>query len=264
MYNGGMRCQDCHGNMAQVGNDFTENFPLTAGDMDLTKRVSWANEPGCQSCHTGDAVNNLAGDHPTVVADDGIRVLQAYTNAEHPDGSQVAAIIEAPDSRFAENQTLYRLSQGHGGVKCENCHGSTHAIWPVTPREGPFVANDNLAAIQLQGHDGKIQECDVCHERGADGNLSMPLSLDGPHGMHPVGDNRWNHLHRNFTGGKNANCMGCHGPDLTGTVLSATSADRVLDCKNDQGSFDDCAAGNATAFVPAGTEIGCGNCHKQK
>jgi hypothetical protein len=264
MYNGGMRCQDCHGNMAQVGNDFTEDFPNNPGNMDMTKRISWADEPGCQSCHTGDAVNNLAGDHPDVVAGDGIRLLQAYTNTSHPDGSQVAEIIQAPDSRFAENNPLYRLSQGHGGVKCENCHGSTHAIWPVTPREGPFVANDNLAAIQLQGHDGKIQECDVCHERGSDGNLSMPLSLDGPHGMHPVGDNRWNHQHRNFTGGKNANCKGCHGPDLTGTVLSATSADRVLDCKNNQGDFPDCAAGNATVFVPAGTEIGCGNCHKQK
>jgi hypothetical protein len=271
MFNAGMVCQDCHGNMAEVGNDFTEDFPTHpfvgdgTGGEDLSKRVSWANEPGCQSCHTGDAVNNLAGDFPTLVADDGIRLLQAYVKENHPDDdSQVAAIIEAPDSRFAENQSLYRLSQGHGGVKCENCHGSTHAIWPVTPRDGPFVANDNLAAIQLQGHDGKIQECDVCHERGADGNLSMPLSLDGPHGMHPVGDNRWNHQHRNFTGGKNANCKGCHGPDLTGTVLSATSADRVLDCKNNQGDFPDCAAGNATAFVEAGTQIGCGNCHKQK
>jgi hypothetical protein len=47
-------------------------------------------------------------------------------------------------------------------------------------------------------------------------------------------------------------------------VLSATSADRVLDCKNNQGDFPDCANGNTTAFVPAGTEIGCGNCHKQK
>jgi len=92
----------------------------------------------------------------------------------------------------------------------------------------------------------------------------MPLGLDGPHGMHPVGDNRWNHQHRNFTGGKSRNCTACHGPDLTGTVLSATSADRVLDCKNNQGNFLDCAAGNPTAFVPAGTQIGCGNCHKQK
>ena len=267
MFQGGMLCQDCHGDMEQVGNDFTADFatnPFPAG-ADLSKRVSWANEPKCQSCHTGDAVTNLTGDHPDLTAPDGIRLLQAYQTAEHPvDGTKVAEVIQAPDSRFAENQGLYRLSQGHGGVKCEGCHGSTHAIWPVTPREGPMVANDNLAALQLQGHDGKIQECDVCHQRDTDGNLSMPLGLDGPHGMHPVGDNRWNHQHRNFTGGRYANCKGCHGQDLTGTVLSATSADRVLDCKTTAGSFPDCAAGSATAFVPEGTQIGCGNCHKQK
>jgi hypothetical protein len=273
MFQGGMVCQDCHGNMEQVGNDFTENFPAHpfvgdgTGGENLTKRASWANEPGCQSCHTGDAVNNLASNYLDlgIVAPDGIRLLQAYETTEHPDdGSLVATMIEAPESRFAENQSLYRLSQGHGGVKCEGCHGSTHAIWPVTPREGQFIANDNLAARQLQGHDGKIQECDVCHQRDADGNLSMPLGLNGPHGMHPVGDKRWNHEHRNFTGGKQANCTGCHGQDLTGTVLSMTSAARILDCKNAQGDFPDCAAGSTTAYVEAGTPIGCGNCHKQK
>lgn len=264
MFNGGSRCQDCHGNMEQVGNDFTENFPNVAGDMDLSKRVSWAKEPGCQSCHTGDAVNNLTADHSDVIAADGIRLLQAYVSIPHTeDGSNVAAVIDAPLSRFAENQDLYRLSQGHGGVKCEACHGSTHAIWPVINPPGA-ISNDNLASIQLQGHEGKIQECDVCHERGADGNLSMPLSLDGPHGMHPVGDSRWNHEHRNFTGGKNRNCTTCHGQDLTGTVLSAVSADRVLDCKSNQGDFPECAAGEPIALVTAGTQIGCGNCHKQK
>jgi len=266
MFQGGMVCQDCHGDMLQVGNDFTEHFastPFPAG-ADLSKRVPWASEPGCQSCHTGDATSNLTGSHAALMAPDGIRLVQAYENATQNDGSSLAVPIEAPNSRFAENQKLYRLSQGHGGVKCEGCHGSTHAIWPVTPREGPFVANDNLAAIQLQGHDGKIQECDVCHQRDADGNLSMPLGLDGPHGMHPVSDKRWNHQHRNFTGGRYANCTGCHGTDLTGTVLSATSADRILDCKTTAGSFPDCAAGSSTAFVPAGTQIGCGNCHKQK
>jgi PKD repeat protein len=266
MFQGGMVCQDCHGNMKEVGNDFTEKFatnPYPAG-ADLTKRVSWANEPACQSCHTGDAVTNKTGSYPSLKAPDGIRLLQAYTSKTHTDGTPVAEVIKSPTSRFAENRSLYRLSQGHGGVKCEGCHGSTHAEWPVTPREGPFVANDNLAARQLQGHDGKIQECDVCHQRDADGNLSMPLGLDGPHGMHPVNDKRWNHQHRNFTGGQFANCRGCHGTNLTGTVLSATSTDRILDCKTTAGSFPDCRKGSPTAFVPAGTQIGCGNCHKQK
>ena len=65
MFAGGMVCQDCHGNMAQVGDDFSENLPITPfpAGADLSKRVPWATEPGCQSCHTGDAVDNLSGDH---------------------------------------------------------------------------------------------------------------------------------------------------------------------------------------------------------
>ena len=56
-------------------------------------------------------------------------------------------------SRFAENQSLYRLSgnkdgsgKGHGGVMCEGCHGSTHAIWP---NQNPF-ANDNITATRYR------------------------------------------------------------------------------------------------------------------
>ena len=279
MFQGGMLCQDCHGDMIPVGNDFTDNFPVIAypDGVDLTTRVPWASEPGCQSCHVGDAVNQPADKSGFIYADDGIRLLRAWRT-----GDADAKPITSPTSRFAEdlsvegNTILYRLSKGgdpiengegkkgHGGVFCEACHGSTHAIWPVTPRSGPFVANDNTTATQLQGHDGKIQECDVCHQRDVDGNLTMPLSLNGPHGMHPVNDSRWNLNHRNFTGSKQVNCKVCHGGDLTGSVLSKTSADRVLLCKNTAGDFPDCAAGLPTANVPAGTQIGCGNCHKQK
>jgi len=70
--------------------------------------------------------------------------------------------------QFAENPgTLYRDSTGHGGLYCESCHNSTHAILPS--RE----ANDNLQSIALQGHAGTIAECTVCH-------LTKP-SGPGPH-----------------------------------------------------------------------------------
>lgn len=250
MFNGGMLCQDCHGDMQQVGNDFTENFPTTPfpAGADLSKRVPWASEPGCQSCHTGDSVDNIANDANVIAAADGIRLLQAY-RTDDPDATPIKAV----NQRFAEDQDLYRLSKGHGGVGCQNCHGSTHAIWPVSPRSGPFVANDNVTATQLQGHDGKIQECDVCHERDGSGDLTMPLGLDGPHGLHPVNDNRWNLNHKNFTGGRFANCRTCHGVDLTGTVLSLAAAERVLVNK----------AGEQVTF-PVGHSFGCGDCHKQK
>ena len=70
-------CSDCHGTMAQVGNDFSGDMsiatPFPAG-ADLTKRVPWAHEPGCQSCHVGDAVNQPANTTGFIYAkEDGVR-----------------------------------------------------------------------------------------------------------------------------------------------------------------------------------------------
>lgn len=251
MFAGGMVCQDCHGGMREVGDDFTANLasmPFPAG-ADLTKRVPWASEPRCQSCHTGDAVSNLTADADTLEAVDGIRLLQAFRS-----GDSSAQPIIATNKRFAENQNLYRLSTGHGGVACQNCHGSTHAIWPVkAPIGSPSgaIANDNLAAIQLQGHDGKIQECSVCHERDANGFLTMPLGLNGPHGMHPVNDPAWTRVHKNYRGTNSANCKACHGNNLLGTVLSTAAAERLFYNKN----------GDVITFRK-GHQFGCGDCHR--
>ena len=72
------------------------------------------------------------------------------------------------EANFGENPgTLYRFSIGHGGLYCESCHNSTHAILPS--RE----ARDNLQSIALQGYEGTIGECTVCH-------LTEPDS-GGPH-----------------------------------------------------------------------------------
>lgn len=59
--------------------------------------------------------------------------------------------------QFSQDQSLYRFSTGHGGVRCEGCHDSTHAI--ATSRE----PNDAIKFINLQGHTGTLSECTVCH-----------------------------------------------------------------------------------------------------
>ena len=234
MGSAGVVCQDCHGQMSDVGHDFT-----TGGT-----RVPWASEPKCQSCHTGDAANL---NHPggAIVAPDGLRLLQAYTtDANSPTLS--------PGSRFAENEGLYRLSgnavtaqsnQGHKGIMCEGCHGSTHAIWP----NANFDANDNVAAKQLQGHTGTLIECSTCH---ADG-LSDYRGLGGPHGMHVVGNTRFSNGGHEHSAGPQ--CFACHGGtsrrDSPGTVLSRAAADRTL---SNEGR---------TVTVSKGTEIGCTLCH---
>jgi len=265
MFAGGVVCQDCHGDMQQVGNDFT--IRVNSGNpadfvLDGSLRVPWAFEPGCQSCHTGDATQL---NHPAnaIVAADGIRLLQAY-RTQHVSvpgvtGSvKVADIIRSPNSRFAENQNinssgqtvdvLYRLSKGHGGVMCEGCHNSTHAIWPI---QHP-LANDNIAATQLQGHAGTVIECTTCHAAG-----SLGLTLDGPHGMHPVGDAHWNEEHEEVAENNLGQCKSCHGNQLQGTVLSRMAATRTLKCDSDGNSCS-----NERITLVKGTEVSCSQCHK--
>ena len=66
----------------------------------------------------------------------------------------------------------YRDSKGHGGVYCEACHGSPHAILPT------IEANDNVQNIALQGHPGTLDDCTVCHGTVPNG--------PGPHGVLPL------------------------------------------------------------------------------
>jgi hypothetical protein len=298
MANGGLVCQDCHGQMAQVGDDFSRNVsPANPGAFELgpdfytnpaTPRVPWANEPSCGSCHTGYATDNLAGD-PNVLVNptdtlgnsDGIRLLAAYRTND----SRAAAIVPT-NKAFAEdvvaegtaadgNPKLYRVSTGHGGLMCEGCHGSTHAEWPVA---NP-TANENVPSRQIQGHRGYIAQCQVCHEPN---DASLPLGNNGPHGMHAIADlepnlgvngvdngtsfqpdTRWNLQHRSFRN-QGPGCESCHGDDLRGTVLSRTADERTVLCKDNKGSLPGCAAGQSTAVIPKGTPVGCGLCHRQK
>ena len=249
MFNGGLVCQDCHGNMQQVGNDFSKNFssatPFPA-EVDLSLRIPWADEPHCQSCHSGDVLNNSAGDPNVIPATDGIRLLRAYRSNDAD-----AKPIVATNRRFAENevsgkQVLYRLSKDdHAGIFCEACHGSTHAEWPVQPEQGSYVANDNMTALQLQGHTGVIIECTVCHAAG-----SLPVSLNGPHGMHAVADQKWVNGHEDYLEGRSLDsCRTCHGSNGEGTVLAKVRANRAL------------TAEESTVNLNKGSLVGCGICH---
>ncbi len=265
----GTVCQDCHGQLTQVGDDFTENFPTGGfpGGADLTKRVPWGTEPSCDSCHVGDVlqvaqlsqsgrlndtVMNANDAHGNT---DDLRLLMTYTLSNHkqtqgaPDNLK---LLKFPESRFATTEALYRMSgsspghtgtgmeKGHGGLSCEGCHGSTHAIWP---NQNPF-SNDNKASNDIQGHSGTIIECSSCHT----GNLGN--TLDGPHGMHPVGRTSFaDGGHENMAERDGDSCRACHGQNGEGTVLSRAAADR------------DFSGFKRGGQVSKGTPITCTMCH---
>jgi hypothetical protein len=238
MKTGGMDCIDCHGGMLAVGGD----FPLQPGGSidgtnDNNPRRPWKDLPRCQSCHSGDALSNLTGAANVVVSGSGIRLTQAYLT-----GDPSASPLLATNKRFAEqDNTLYRFSKGHGGVRCENCHGSTHAEWPIADD----AANDNVAAKTLQGYSGKISECTVCHAKG-----SLPLTTNGPHGLHNVNDGRWvDENHGDFYARNKDGCKACHGPDLLGTVLAAMPIGRTFSVEGRQISY------------AKGELVACNRCH---
>jgi len=206
-----MSCQDCHGNMAQVGDP---------------ARIGWLDEPNCQACHSGDALQNEGQ----------IRFANAFDTPGHlrvPSNQRFATTPDAPQAPFS----LYRFSTGHGELECSACHGSTHAIWPTTED------NDNLQSIATQGHVGTVNECSACHSNLEDDEWQ------GPHGMHPTGAS-WVDDHGDIAdNGGAAQCRSCHGTDYRGTALSRSHDDRVL----------------ATQFGVKnfwrGYEVGCYDCH---
>jgi hypothetical protein len=176
-----MQCQSCHGVMSQVG---------------AANRQGWLQEPGCQTCHTGTALQNSGQ----------IR----YTTSFDASGQ----LRQPANTTFATNgATLYRFSKGHGNLQCESCHGSTHAEFPSSH------TNDNLQSIKLQGHAGVLAECTSCH-------ATMPsTTTGGPHGLHPIGQS-WVSQHGDIAERGSTDCRACHGLDYRGTVLSKTQGSR--------------------------------------
>ena len=238
MNTGGMDCNDCHGDMLAVGG----KFPLAPGGSidgtnDGNARRPWLDLPRCQSCHTGDALNYLTG--PNLAADPNwpFRLRQAYEN-----GDDAASPLLASNKRFAEDtHTLYRFSKGHGEIMCEGCHGSTHAVWP----NAAAGANDNVASEMLQGYMGTIIECSTCHRSG-----SLPLTTNGPHGLHNVNDARWyDDGHEDFYENNQSSCQACHGQNLTGTPLAKMPAARTFRVEDQ------------TVTYAKGDLVRCDRCH---
>ena len=66
---------------------------------------------------------------------------------------------------------LFRNSRGHGGLYCSSCHGSPHAILPTVNER------DNVQNIALQGFEGTLRRCELCH--------GVVPTGPGPHGIMP-------------------------------------------------------------------------------
>ncbi len=196
-------CMNCHGNLSAVGS---------------STRVGWMTLPACQNCHTG------GNRYPTAFdVNNQWRVSADTTFATNPD---------VPSTGFH----LYRFSKGHGALACSSCHNSPHAEFPTSQ------PNDNVYSAQLQGHNGAISECSVCHDSSSVSNNG------GPHGMHTIGQ-AWVSGHGQYAENSQTVCAYCHGSDFHGLSLSQVKAARSFFIEN------------GTRAYSAGSIVGCYDCH---
>ena len=165
-------CASCHASNA-LGLPGRAGVPSLSHAMhDKHADVVHPGLTGCYSCHPGPRTQCLRD----VMAQKGMDCTSCHgsvaTVAQNPNpwlNEPRCDSAACHGSGYALDQPLYRNSKGHGGLYCEGCHDSPHAI---APSRQP---NDNIKFIALQGTPGTLQRCTVCH-------TSWPTA-PGPHGM---------------------------------------------------------------------------------
>ena len=187
-------------------------------------RQGWLEEPTCQACHTGTAMSNRGQIRYTSVFDDRGSPREPATDLRHQLRHSRRRALAVP------------FLNGHGGLQCEACHGSTHAEYPSSH------ANDNVQTSALQGHAGMLSECTVCH------NAAVPRRpTAGRTGCTP-----WAGVDRGHTSaprGKPARAKPATAP-TTGARCCRARGDRTINA----GEF-------GTRVFGKGAAIGCYSCH---
>lgn len=163
-------CAECHSSNAL-------NAPGVAGLPSLSNAMHEKHAgkvpqttDGCYNCHPGPTTKCL---RDVMSSQHGMTCVDCHGNMEKVAENRNPWLNEPrcdschDEPQYAQDQPLYRMSTGHGGVRCEGCHDSTHAIATSTE------ARDAIKFINLQGKPGTLSSCLVCHTTMPDGN--------GPH-----------------------------------------------------------------------------------
>jgi hypothetical protein len=169
-------CAECHASNA-LGAPGVADLPNLSKAMHDRHKFMDGVYPGltaCYSCHPGPQTQCLRD----VMSQRGMDCHDCHggmqTVSQNPNPWLVEPRCDnaaCHGAVYQQDQALYRMSKEHGGVYCEGCHDSTHAIAPS--RE----ANDAIKFIAWQGHAGTLDKCTVCH-------LTQPTE-NGPHDGQP-------------------------------------------------------------------------------
>jgi hypothetical protein len=163
-------CASCHASNA-LGTPGTDAPNLSKAMHEHHSGIVPNSIDGCYMCHPGPTTKCLRDVMSTQHA---ITCIDCHGTMSHVSqnpnpwlNEPTCASNACHSSAYTQNKALYRQSQGHGGLYCEACHDSTHAIAPS--RE----SRDAIKFVNLQGHNGPLDVCTACH-------LTRPAS-GGPH-----------------------------------------------------------------------------------
>ena len=127
---------------------------------------------GCYNCHPGPQTkclrDTMSAKGMTCISCHG--GMSTVKNNPNPWLNEPRCDTCHNSGQYNQNHALYRFSTEHGGLYCEACHDSTHAVAPS--RE----TNDAIKFFTLQGKNGPIDRCQVCH-------VTVPALGSGPHGV---------------------------------------------------------------------------------
>ena len=157
-----LNCINCHGNLADhalsllvseekagknKARDLMKNLIPTNVDTvtDIKPRKPWINEPDCLNCHI---------DFNEPETDETFNIWTKSIN------------------------DLYRSRTDDAGIRCQACHGSTHALYPATNIYGE--KRDNIQPLQYQKNRypiGSNKNCKVCHTVDMEEQLHHPKGL---------------------------------------------------------------------------------------
>ncbi len=164
-------CANCHGSNA-LGMTGNPNLPNLSKAMHSKHDGEVSNTlEGCYNCHPGPQTkclrDTMSAKGMTCISCHG--GMSTVKNNPNPWLNEPRCDTCHNSGQYNQNHPLYRFSTEHAGLYCEACHDSTHAVAPS--RE----VNDSLKFIALQGKNGPIDQCTVCH-------TTVPAGA-GPHGM---------------------------------------------------------------------------------
>lgn len=153
-------CAECHSSNA-IGAPGVPGIPNLSKAMHSkhSDKVTQDTD-GCYNCHPGPTTKCL---RDVMSTQHGMGCVDCHGTMEkvkenaNPWLSEPRCDTCHNQGGYQQDNALYRFSKGHGGIYCEGCHDSTHAIAPSSNEK------DGLKFLDLTGHPGPLV-CTGCHD----------------------------------------------------------------------------------------------------